>query len=864
VTHPEDGTAAAAPHRVLVVSADMGGGHNATAAAVEEAVRDRWPGSEIRRLDALDVMGPGIGRLFRGIYVGNVETTPWLYEFFYSALWRHRWFSRASKRFTGSWCGRRLVSHLDRFDPDVIVSTYPLGSSGLAWLRRHRGLRVPVGCVISDFAPHPFWVYPEADLNLVVHESAVPVALAAEPDARVEATGPVTVSAFRPGDQADARRRTGLRSDALVVLVSCGSYAFGDVEEMTRRLTGCSDRVQVVVACGRDTRLQHRLQEWGASTDRLSVWGWTDQMPQLVQAADLVVSNAGGATVLEALASGVPVVTATPIAAHGRANADLMTQAGLTELCDDLPGLTALVATAARDRSVLEPLRHRTEAAANPEASARVVQALIEGGPTALAHRHSMPWRMRPADALFGHVEDSVVRQELGAVLELEPDQGSVVTGAGIQTSWQPRMAGLPPTRRVLVPGRLPGWRLEHRVRVADQVRDRVLGDDRPGEYGRTRHARAMWRAVGDFWSETLPPGRPAWQGMLVRGRRPGRQLLAVKMHHCQGDGISALGLLDRLTDPDPGDRLLERQPASDRAVARAGRPGAVATALALLSMARPAPRHPLNDVPTTSERDFVGVPLPWPSLRHVAARLDVAPHEVVVTLVGEVLDRLLRPAGLLTAEDGGFRPLRAMVPVAVRPARLDRITGNWTGTTAVDLPMGEMSFEERLRAVHEQLGRPVVRAQPYVSAAVVKAVGLLPPPVRRPAVRAVYGARFFNTVVSFMPGARGPRRVAGARVRAVYPVLPLARHVPLAIGVVVADQVAGLGVLLDRSLGIDRSAVTGAVRAAFVHAGGDGEAFDRLAGELVDGTPPGPASDSALVDELADEAVSDVVDGVR
>jgi hypothetical protein len=237
-----------------------------------------------------------------------------------------------------------------------------------------------------------------------------------------------------------------------------------------------------------------------------------------------------------------------------------------------------------------------------------------------------------------------------------------------------------------------------------------------------------------------------------------------------------------------------------------------------------------------------------------------------VVALVGDVLDRLLRPAGLLSAERDGFRPLRAMVPVAIRPARLDRIAGNWTGTTAVDLPMGPAPFSARLRSVHDQLARPAVRAQPHVSAAVVKGVGLLPPLVRRTAVRAVYGARFFNTVVSFMPGARGPRRVSGARVRAVYPVLPLARRVPLAVGVVVADQVAGLGVLLDRALGMPREAVTAAVRAAFVDAGGDPEAFDRVA----DGATPGlddlgdllADEDATLVTEV--HGVSDMVDGVR
>ncbi|MGH3425698.1 MAG: MGDG synthase family glycosyltransferase, partial [Nocardioidaceae bacterium] len=240
------------PRRVMVVSADMGGGHNATAGALEEAVQRLWPGSETTRVDALDVMGPGIGRLFRAIYVGNVEQTPWLYEFFYASLWRHRWFAHASKRFTGSWCGRRLGTHVDRFDPDLIVSTYPLGSSGLAWLRRHRGLAVPTGCWISDFSPHPFWVYPELDTNFVMDEVAVPVARAAEPDAIVEVCAPPVVASFRPGDRAAARRRLGLREDALVVLVSCGAYAFGDVESIVRTLTAASGRVQVVAACGRN------------------------------------------------------------------------------------------------------------------------------------------------------------------------------------------------------------------------------------------------------------------------------------------------------------------------------------------------------------------------------------------------------------------------------------------------------------------------------------------------------------------------------------------------------------------------------------------------------------------------------------
>jgi diacylglycerol O-acyltransferase / wax synthase len=185
---------------MLVVSADMGAGHNATAAALEREIEERWPGSQITRVDTLEVMRAAVGPVFRRIYVVNVEWTPWLYEFFYASLWRHRRFAQASKRFTGSWSGRRLAPIITRLDPDFIVSTFPLGSAGLAWLRQHRGLAVPVGAWVSDFAPHPFWVYGDVDLTVVMHQVSAETALAAEPAANVTVgTAPTLVAAAAQG-----------------------------------------------------------------------------------------------------------------------------------------------------------------------------------------------------------------------------------------------------------------------------------------------------------------------------------------------------------------------------------------------------------------------------------------------------------------------------------------------------------------------------------------------------------------------------------------------------------------------------------------------------------------------------------------
>jgi len=321
----------------------MGEGHNAPGRALQDAVARLWRDATVSWLDTLEVMGAGVVPLFRWIYVSNVQRTPWLYEFFYRSLWRYRWFANASKRFVAAWCGRRLGPKVAGLEPDIVLSTYPLGTAGLEWLRRKDRLRAPVGAWISDFAPHPFWVYGDIDLNLVMHERALEPARRCVPNARLAVSAPPVRAEFRPGEQEAARVRLGLPHGVFVALVSCGSLGFGDVEDAAKELLDAHPEVVPVGVCGRNEQLRQRLRPLAERDQRLRLLGWTDEMPAYTVASDVVVTNAGGATGLEALACHRPVLMHRPIAAHGRANAALMAEAGLAVVCASDGELTAAV-----------------------------------------------------------------------------------------------------------------------------------------------------------------------------------------------------------------------------------------------------------------------------------------------------------------------------------------------------------------------------------------------------------------------------------------------------------------------------------------------------------------------------------------
>src|SRR5581483_3167934 len=121
-------------------------------------------------------------------------------------------------------------------------------------------------------------------------------------------------------------------------LIVAGSWGIGDIPATVAPLVA-DGRFAVVTVCGQDEGLRRRLESEGLGR----VLGWTDRMPEIMAATDVLVENAGGLTSLEAFACGVPVVSYRPIPGHGRDNVGSILQAGATTVPADDAELVAAV-----------------------------------------------------------------------------------------------------------------------------------------------------------------------------------------------------------------------------------------------------------------------------------------------------------------------------------------------------------------------------------------------------------------------------------------------------------------------------------------------------------------------------------------
>jgi UDP-N-acetylglucosamine:LPS N-acetylglucosamine transferase len=333
--------------RIVVVSADVGAGHDTAAAELARRLRER--GFAVDRLNLLDVLPRPVRWAFREAYRGVLRWLPRGYDTLFAVTSRFRLpvvVFRALLRPVRHRLGRSIP-----VDTWAVVTTYPFANQLLGPLRRQGRLIVPVVSYVTDFVVHPTWLSPGVDVYCAVRHAETPPTPAAD-GVDLTVVQPLVSAAFSgPSalDRRQARRRFGLPESDRLALVVAGAWGAGEVEATVAELAATGD-VRPVVVCGRNAALYERLRR-----ERDHVFGWVDDMPALMRAVDVVVENAGGQTCQEALACGVPVLTYRPLPGHGRANASVLARAGLTRWVRSAaqlrPALTAAAGRRTRART---------------------------------------------------------------------------------------------------------------------------------------------------------------------------------------------------------------------------------------------------------------------------------------------------------------------------------------------------------------------------------------------------------------------------------------------------------------------------------------------------------------------------------
>ena len=329
--------------KILILSAPIGSGHRMAAAALEEALL-RLENVEVVQGNVFDFFPSVIGKAFLKFYETVLAVCPWLYALSY------RWSNQGG----GSLWMRNLLNgillrlgkpFIEEVNPDAVFSTHATPTGILSLYKQKYDGSLWLGVVVTDFTVHRWLVCPGVDAFFVADEKLTgQIDSAAGQSETVPALYgwgiPVRGRFTEKQESAEVRRATrnryGWPADAFVCLLAGGGGGMLPMEEIVRSLQNEKYKdIYVVAVTGHNDGLRKKLEamqkafsktETVDSISHLTVLGFTDEMPQLMQAADVVITKAGGVSLAECLECGANILIYHPLPGQEQGNTVFLQQ----------------------------------------------------------------------------------------------------------------------------------------------------------------------------------------------------------------------------------------------------------------------------------------------------------------------------------------------------------------------------------------------------------------------------------------------------------------------------------------------------------------------------------------------------------
>lgn len=340
---------------ILLLSCNMGEGHNSTAGAIREALEAR--GAACVTEDALGCISPGFSqfisnwhkRLYRhmpGVQDLGVRVLeqpgmepPGVYELLSQGAWA-------------------LWGRLTAGDYDGVVCTHIFPALMMTRVRQKWNCPIPTYFVNTDYAPTPFlhrcdldgYFIPGKDLMSRYTEAGAPR------EKLIPSGIPVRQDFCVPADKEMARKTLGLGGQRTIVLLVCGSMGCGPMERIAAGLCrGLPGGSLVIAICGTNEKLRQTLRR--LEDPRLQVLGYTKDMPLYMAAADLIVTKPGGLSSTEAANMHLPMVFINAVGGCEEENFRRFVDRGYALGSRDPEEVVAQAAALARDPARLALMR---------------------------------------------------------------------------------------------------------------------------------------------------------------------------------------------------------------------------------------------------------------------------------------------------------------------------------------------------------------------------------------------------------------------------------------------------------------------------------------------------------------------------
>jgi processive 1,2-diacylglycerol beta-glucosyltransferase len=315
--------------RVLILSEGFGTGHTQAAKALAVNIRRTYPGVQTRVFELGSFLNPTISRWVLQAYRQTVSHQPKLVGMIYKYKYEKS-LGKLTQLALHRLFYTQTAAMLKQLAPDVIICTHPFPNIVISRLKR-LGMRIPLCTVITDYDAHATWISDEVDRYLVSGDVVKNKLLSKGVRAsHIHVTGmPIHPEFWQAQNRAEIREKMNLK-EMPTVLVMGGGWGLLDNEELYRHLMTWRTRVQFIFCLGQNEKARRQMQADALFChENVHLLGYTKQISQLMEVADLLITKPGGMTCSEAYAKRLPMLFLEPLPGQEQENCHYFSALGI-------------------------------------------------------------------------------------------------------------------------------------------------------------------------------------------------------------------------------------------------------------------------------------------------------------------------------------------------------------------------------------------------------------------------------------------------------------------------------------------------------------------------------------------------------
>jgi len=366
---------------VLILSANLGTGHYQVSSALKSNLAKERPDLNIVIYDFFDHVEPLLKHLIRFSYEQSIRHFTYGYQWIYEAT---RNLSPDSKlNQTIHAVGRqKVMDTLKRLSPRVVVCTFPNPAGVVSAIKIRENIDIPLITVITDVAVHSQWVHPNVDAYLVATDIvAEGLRKMNVPQDLIHVTGiPLRDGFERQTFSNESWQKYNLNRDLFTLMVMGGGGGLlSGAETICSILSTTSLPIQILAVTGTNYAMCNKLQQLSShSRIPIRIFGFVENIAELMEMSDLLLTKAGGVTIFEALAKNLPMIIHNPLPGHEFGNVHFLLSHNCAVLADSEDSAVENIKRLVRNPSILDDMKGSFARVSKPNASKDATDIILK------------------------------------------------------------------------------------------------------------------------------------------------------------------------------------------------------------------------------------------------------------------------------------------------------------------------------------------------------------------------------------------------------------------------------------------------------------------------------------------------------